>query len=62
MRVTVVGAGIMGLTTAWALTKRGHQVTLVEQAAAASQALRSEAGHLAQVVSAFKLQRLGSYA
>jgi sarcosine oxidase len=33
MRVTVVGAGIMGLTTAWALTKRGHEVTLVEQGA-----------------------------
>ena len=33
MRVTIVGAGIMGLATAWSLTKLGHQVTLVEQAA-----------------------------
>jgi len=33
MRVTIVGAGIMGLATAWSLAKRGHQVTLVEQAA-----------------------------
>lgn len=33
MRITIVGAGIMGLTTAWGLAKRGHQVTLVEQAA-----------------------------
>ncbi|MFZ4877703.1 methyl-accepting chemotaxis protein [Janthinobacterium sp. Mn2066] len=39
-----------------------QNAALVEQAAAASQALRSEAGHLAQVVSAFKLQRSGSYA
>lgn len=31
MKVIVVGAGIAGLSTAWALTKRGHQVTLVEQ-------------------------------
>jgi methyl-accepting chemotaxis protein len=39
-----------------------QNAALVEQAAAASQALRSEAGNLAQVVSAFKLQRPGSYA
>ena len=32
MRITVVGAGIMGLATAWGLAKRGHQVTLIEQA------------------------------
>ena len=31
MRVVVVGAGIMGLATAWALTKRGPRVTLLEQ-------------------------------
>lgn len=33
MRVTIVGAGIVGLASAWSLTKRGHLVTLVEQAA-----------------------------
>lgn len=31
MKTTVVGAGIAGLSTAWALTRRGHHVTLVEQ-------------------------------
>ncbi|MGE0501979.1 MAG: NAD(P)/FAD-dependent oxidoreductase [Rhizobiaceae bacterium] len=31
MKVIVVGAGIAGLSTAWALTKRGHSVALIEQ-------------------------------
>ncbi|MCV0427753.1 MAG: FAD-binding oxidoreductase, partial [Roseibium sp.] len=31
MTILVVGAGISGLSTAWALTKRGVPVTLVEQ-------------------------------
>lgn len=31
MKVIVVGAGIAGLSTAWALTRRGHAVTLLEQ-------------------------------
>ena len=33
MRVTVVGAGIMGLCTAHALAKAGHRVTVLDQAA-----------------------------
>ena len=31
MNIIVVGAGIAGLSTAWALTKAGHQVTIIEQ-------------------------------
>ena len=31
MRVAVVGAGVMGCATAWALSKRGAEVTLHEQ-------------------------------
>lgn len=31
MKVIVVGAGIAGLSTAWALTRRGHHVSLLEQ-------------------------------
>ncbi|MDJ0732662.1 MAG: FAD-dependent oxidoreductase [Nostocaceae cyanobacterium] len=31
MKVTVVGAGIMGMSVAWALERDGHQVTVYEQ-------------------------------
>jgi sarcosine oxidase len=31
MRVTIVGGGIAGLSTAWALVKLGHDITLIEQ-------------------------------
>jgi sarcosine oxidase len=31
MRVTVIGAGVMGLATGWALRRRGHDVVVYEQ-------------------------------
>ena len=31
MNIIIVGAGIAGLSTAWSLTKAGHNVTIVEQ-------------------------------
>jgi tRNA 5-methylaminomethyl-2-thiouridine biosynthesis bifunctional protein len=30
-KITIIGAGIAGLTTAWAFAQRGHQVTIYEQ-------------------------------
>jgi glycine/D-amino acid oxidase-like deaminating enzyme len=33
MKVSIVGAGIMGLSTAWALERLGHQVTVFDQGA-----------------------------
>src|SRR5437660_12691436 len=32
MKAIIVGAGIMGLGTAWGLTREGHEVELFEQA------------------------------
>ena len=31
MKIAIVGAGIAGLSTAWALASRGHEITLIEQ-------------------------------
>mgnify|MGYP003656976627 CR=1 FL=1 len=31
MHILVLGAGIVGITTAWYLQKQGHQVTVVDR-------------------------------
>ena len=31
MRVVIVGAGVVGMTTAWRLAQDGHQVTVLEE-------------------------------
>lgn len=33
MRISIVGAGIMGLSAAWALAREGHEISLFEQGA-----------------------------
>src|SRR5690554_423466 len=35
MHVVVIGAGVVGVTTAWELSRRGHQVTVLERHEAA---------------------------
>jgi D-amino-acid dehydrogenase len=35
MKIIVIGAGIVGLATAWRLSKAGHEVTIVDRAASA---------------------------
>ncbi|MEC5404070.1 FAD-dependent oxidoreductase [Paraburkholderia sp. MPAMCS5] len=45
MRVAIVGAGIAGLSTAWSLTKMGHEVTLIEQGSIPNSLAASSDGH-----------------
>lgn len=37
MKVAVIGAGIIGITTAWELARDGHEVTVVERRSAAAE-------------------------
>ena len=47
MHIVVVGAGIIGTSTAWYLAERGHQVTVVErQADAARETSFANAGQI----------------
>jgi D-amino-acid dehydrogenase len=47
MRVIVLGAGVIGVSTAWHLLQRGHEVTLVDRQADA--ALETSFGNAAQI-------------
>lgn len=47
MRVIVLGAGIIGVSTAWHLMERGHEVTLVDRQADA--AMETSFGNAAQI-------------
>ena len=47
MKILVLGAGIIGISTAWHLLERGHDVTVVDrQAAAAGEASFANAGQI----------------
>jgi D-amino-acid dehydrogenase len=47
MKITVLGAGIMGVSTAWHLAQRGHEVTVVDRQANA--ALETSFANAAQI-------------
>ncbi len=47
MKITVLGAGIMGVSTAWHLAQRGHEVTVVERQSEA--ALETSFANAAQI-------------
>ena len=47
MQITVLGAGIIGISTAWHLLERGHEVTLVDRQADA--AMETSFGNAAQI-------------
>ena len=47
MRVIVLGAGVIGVSTAWHLLQRGHEVTLVDRQADA--AMETSFGNAAQI-------------
>ena len=51
MEVAVLGAGVIGLTTAWALVERGHRVILVDRQPAAG--LETSFGNGAQLSYAY---------
>lgn len=36
MRVLIIGAGVVGVTTAWSLRQRGHEVTVIDKAESAA--------------------------
>ncbi|PTY36177.1 FAD-dependent oxidoreductase [Saccharospirillum sp. MSK14-1] len=36
MKILIIGAGVIGVTTAWTLHRRGHEVTVVDKASAAA--------------------------
>ncbi|MGO3895113.1 FAD-dependent oxidoreductase, partial [Brevibacterium aurantiacum] len=46
MRVVIVGAGLIGLTTAHVLTQAGAEVVLVERSVVGSGAARGNAGQV----------------
>ena len=47
MKVSVMGAGVIGVTTAWYLARQGHEVTVIDrQPAAAMETSFANAGQV----------------
>ena len=45
MHIAVIGAGVVGVTTAWALRQRGHTVSVIDpQPGAAMETSKANAG------------------
>lgn len=51
MNVTILGAGVVGVTSAWYLAKAGHKVTVIDrQPAAALETSFANAGEVSPVI------------
>lgn len=46
MHITIIGAGVIGMTTAYYLTKAGHEVTIIEKSDGTNNCSFGNAGYI----------------